>query len=293
MSLPVAPFGRTGHVSSRIIFGAAALGAMSQGRADATLDQAFDAGINHIDTAASYGESELRLAPWLKSHRKQVFLASKTGERDGRAARIELERSLDRLGIDQLDLIQLHNLVEPDQWEQAHRPDGAVAALAQARDEGLVRHIGVTGHGVRIAGMHLRSLDEFEYDSVLLPWNFTMLTNPAYRHDAEALVARCAERNIAVQTIKSIARGRWAPDYGGPRFSWYEPLEDPSAIARAVRWVLGHPQLFLNTSSDARKLAQAIAAAQHRTIPTAEQMQADVDAIGITALFDGDILERI
>ena len=167
--LPLQPFGSTGHLSSRVIFGAAALGAMSQERADATLQVALDGGINHIDTAASYGASEDRLRPFLASHRHDVFLATKTGERTGAAARAELERSLERMGVDRVDLVQLHNLVEPDEWDVAHGPGGAVEALAVARDEGLVRFIGVTGHGVRIAGMHLRSLDRFPFDSVLLP----------------------------------------------------------------------------------------------------------------------------
>lgn len=294
MVLPTLTFGRTGHQSSRILFGAAALGAMNQDRADATIAQVRAAGVNHFDTAASYGEAELRLAPWLASHRDEIFLATKTGERSGDAARAELERSLDRMGIDQVDLIQLHNLVEPDEWEQAHRPDGAVAALAKARDEGLVRFIGVTGHGTRIAGMHSRSLEAFDYDSVLLPYNLTMLDNPAYRHDVEELLATCAEREVAVQTIKSIARGRWPEGFSGKRFSWYEPLEDEGAIGRATRWVLGNPQLFLNTTSDARKLPVILAAAESNQAPPSDQdLRDDTATFGITPLFDGDALERI
>ena len=169
------PFGHTGHESSRVIFGAAALGGMSQERADATLAQIDAAGVNHIDTAASYGASEDRLQPFLAQHRDRFFLATKTGEREGDAARAELERSLARMGVDQIDLIQLHNLVEPDEWDLAFAPDGAVAALDAARSEGLVRFIGVTGHGLRIAGMHLRSLERFEFDSVLLPYNRSLL----------------------------------------------------------------------------------------------------------------------
>lgn len=293
-AIETAPFGKTGHQSTRVIFGAAALGAMTQGRADATLEVVSNAGVNHIDTAARYGDSELRLAPWLRHHRDTVFLATKTGERDGESARAELELSLERLGVDRVDLIQLHNLVEPDEWETAHAPGGALEAMVAARDEGLVRFIGVTGHGVRIAGMHLRSLTEFDYDSVLLPWNFTMLDDPAYRADAEALLAVCRSRQIAVQTIKSIAVGRWPRDYDGPRFSWYEPLEDPEAIGRAARWVLGEPDIFLNTTSDARKLPLILdAASEPAARPTDDDMRADIDSFGITPLFDGADLERI
>ena len=292
------PFGRTGHESTRVIFGAAALGGMRQERADATLELVRAAGINHIDTAASYGESEVRLQPFLAAHRDEVFLATKTGERTGDGARRELERSLARLGVDHVDLIQLHNLVEPDEWDVAHGDGGAVAALAAARDEGLVRFIGVTGHGTRIAGMHLRSLRRFDFDSVLLPYNFAMLQNPLYRHDVEELQALCAERQVAVQTIKAVARRRWPDGASEPKFSWYQPLPAGDALTRAVAYVLGRPQLFLNTTSDARLLpavfaaAEAVAAGQV-TLPTDAQMEADVREEGIDALFDGDRLERI
>jgi aryl-alcohol dehydrogenase-like predicted oxidoreductase len=292
-SLPVAPFGRTGHVSTRVVFGAAALGAMRQDRADDVLATLLEFGVNHIDVAASYGDAELRVAPWMAQHRDRFFLATKTGERTGDGARAQLEASLDRLGVDHLDLIQLHNLVEPDEWDVAHGPGGAVEALARARDDGLVRFIGVTGHGLRIAGMHLRSLERFPFDSVLLPYNFSLLQDPGYRHDVEALLGRCAEGGIAVQTIKALARGRW-PDGPAGHFSWYEPIGDPGAIARAVRYVLADPQRFLNTSSDARLLRVTLeAAAAGGPAPTDAEMAADARAEGITALFDGDALERI
>jgi len=288
------PFGRTGHASSRVIFGAAALGGMRQERADATLATVLDAGINHLDTAASYGESELRLQPFLQDHRHEVFLATKTGERRGPDARRQLEASLERLGVDHVDLIQLHNLVEPDEWEVAHGPGGAVEALAQARDEGLVRFIGVTGHGLRIAEMHRRSIDRFPFDSVLLPYNFTVQQDPAYRASFDALVATCAEREIAVQTIKSLARRRWGDGDDGPRFAWYQPLPPGDALERAVAYVLGRPGLFLNTSSDATLLDATVAAASRSlVVPPDEAMAADVAAHAMTPLFDGGELERI
>jgi aryl-alcohol dehydrogenase-like predicted oxidoreductase len=292
--LATAPFGRTGHDSSRVIFGAAALGGMRQERADELLQVLLDAGVNHLDTAASYGESELRIGPWMAEHRHRFFLATKTGERTGDAARAELERSLQRLRVDAVDLIQLHNLVEPDEWTVAHGRGGAVEAMVRAREEGLVRHIGVTGHGTRIAGMHLRSLERFPFDSVLLPYSFVALQDPAYRSDVEHLLAVCADQKVAVQTIKSIARRRWPADHDGPRYSWYEPLTDPAAVGRAVRWVLANPQVFLNTSSDARQLRATLAAAADATpAPTDDELQADVDAEGIEPLFDGAALERI
>ena len=294
MTIARMPFGRTGHDSSRVIFGAAALARMRQERADELLPVLLDAGVNHLDTAAGYGDSELRLAPWLAQHRDEFFLASKTGDRSGRAARASVERSLERLGVAQLDLIQLHNLVEDGEWEVAHGPGGAVEALVQAREEGLVRFIGVTGHGLRIAGMHRRSLERFPFDSVLLPFNFSLLQNAAYRADVDALLETCAERGVAVQTIKAVARRRWASE-DGPHFSWYEPLDDGPALARAVQWVLGCPQVFLNTSSDARLLAATLAAASAGAglRPSDAEMAADGRAQGVEPLFDGNALERI
>ena len=289
-----APFGRTGHQSSRLIFGAAALSRMRQDRADELLPLLLEHGINHLDAAASYGDAELRLAPWLAAHPGRFFLATKTGERTGDGARAELERSLERLGVDSVDLIQLHNLVEPDEWETAHGPGGAVEAMVRARDEGLVRAIGVTGHGLRIAGMHLRSLERFDADSVLFPFNFSLLQDEGYRTDVERLLAVCDARSVAVQTIKSVARRRWPADFEGQRFSWYEPLTDADAIGRAVRYVLARPALFVNTSSDAHLLQAAIDAAEDGgPTPTDAELEADAVAHGIHPIFDGAELERI
>jgi len=286
-------FGRTGHQSPRILFGAAALGGMRQDRADRVVEQVLEAGIDHFDTAASYGESELRLGPWMQRHRDDVFLATKTGDRSYEKGRESIHRSLERLQTDRLDLIQLHNLVEPDDWEQALGAGGVLEAAIEAREQGLVRFIGVTGHGTRIPGMHLRSLERFDFDSVLLPYNFTMMAQPQYARDFEALLALCQERNVAVQTIKSLARGRWG-DESDPRFSWYKPIKDPEALARNVRWVLARPGIFLNTSSDATLLAATIEAARSASpVPTEDEMLADVAALGVRPLFEPGELERI
>ncbi|MDH4278801.1 MAG: aldo/keto reductase [Acidimicrobiia bacterium] len=294
--MPHSPFGATNHRSSRVIFGAAALGSMRQDRADETLRMALDAGVNHIDTAADYGDSEIRLAPFLAEHRAGVFLATKTGDRSGTEARASLERSLERMGVDQVDLIQLHNLVEEDEWQTAFAPGGALEALVAARDEGLCRFIGVTGHGTRICAMHLRSLAEYPFDSVLFPYNPSMLSIDEYRSDCERLRAVCAERNVAVQTIKSIARRRWA-DESAPHRSWYEPLTDPAAIERAVRFVLNEDDLFLNTTSDAtlhRLVYEATFSwARNPGAPTAEELAADTAEFEIHPLFDGRELEVI
>jgi aryl-alcohol dehydrogenase-like predicted oxidoreductase len=279
-----------------VIFGAAALGRMRQERADELLPVLIEFGVNHIDTAASYGDAELRLAPWMSEHRSRFFLATKTDDRTGDAARASLERSLERLGVDHVDLIQLHNLVEEDEWEAAHAPGGAVEALMRAREEGLARHVGVTGHGFRIASMHLRSLERADFASVLLPYSFVLLRDDGYRADVERLLQLCADRHVAVQTIKSVARRRWADDATGPRYSWYEPCEDEAALGRAVKYVLSNPQLFLNTSSDARLLRPILEAASDWSpagAPSTDELEADVTRLGIEPLFDGAALERI
>jgi aryl-alcohol dehydrogenase-like predicted oxidoreductase len=254
------PFGSTGHESTRTIFGAAALASVSQAEADAALDVLLEHGVNHIDTAASYGDSELRLAPWLESHRDRFFLATKTGQRDYAGAREEIRRSLDRLGVDQVDLVQLHNLVDVIDWEFALREDGALQAAVEARNEGLVRFIGVTGHGLTVARMHRRSLDRFAFDSVLLPYNYVQLRDPVYAADFEALLATCAQRGVAVQTIKSISLAPWN-GREQTTSTWYEPLQDQHDIDLAVHWVLGRPEVFLNTASDVALLPKVLDAA--------------------------------
>jgi aryl-alcohol dehydrogenase-like predicted oxidoreductase len=288
-----AEFGRTGHHSSRVIFGGAGLFHATQEEADPVLDVLLEFGVNHWDTAASYGVSEDLLAPWLAKHRDEIFLATKTGDRTADDARASLERSLERMGVDHVDLIQLHNLVEEDEWQTAHGPGGALEALVQARDEGLTRFIGVTGHGVRIAAMHARSLERFDYDSVLLPYNFVQLEDTQYRADVEHLLGVCAERRVAVQAIKAVARRRWSDS--GEHRSWYEPLPPGDALERAVRFVLDRPQLFLISSSEF-SLTRAILSAASTGAgepPSEEQLRADVEAVGMQPLFDGSELERI
>lgn len=288
-----AAFGRTGHQSSRVLFGAAALGTTTQERADEVLPVLLEHGVNHLDTAAAYGDSELRLAPWLAGHPGAFFVATKTGHRTADGARASLERSLSRLGVDRVDLVQLHNLVEPDEWDTAHAPGGAVEGLARARDEGLTRFVGVTGHGLRIAAMHRRSLERFDFDSVLLPYNYSLLDDSSYRSEVEALLATCAERDVAVQTIKSVARRRWPAGHSGPRFSWYEPLPAGDELRRAVGFVLSEPQLFLNTSSDLRLLRPVLEAAAGPERPSPEALEADTEALAVEPLFDGGVLEGI
>jgi aryl-alcohol dehydrogenase-like predicted oxidoreductase len=279
------PFGRTGHLSTATLFGAAALSRATQEQADRALEVLLRHGVNHIDTAARYGDSELRIGPWMARHRNDFFLATKTGERTAAGARESIHRSLERLRVDHVDLLQLHSLGHPDDWDQAMGPGGALEAAIEARQQGLVRFIGVTGHGWAIPAMHKRSLARFDFDSVLMPYNFFMAQGERYRRDFEEVLAICRERNVAVQIIKSIARGPWATT-DRTRTTWYQPLEDQADIDRAVHWALGVPGVFLNTAGDLDLLPKFLdAAARFERRPADAEMAAMLDATRMTSLF--------
>jgi len=280
-----APFGVTGHDSSRVIFGAAALGSVSKADADRALDVLLEHHINHIDVAASYGDAELRIASWLRCNPGTFFLATKTGERSYRGAREEIRRSLDRLGVDRVDLIQLHNLVDVIEWDVALSADGALEAAIEAREEGLVRFIGVTGHGLSVPEMHRRSLERFAFDSVLAPYNYVQMQDPRYAETFETLATACAERNVALQTIKSLARRRW-DGRTATAATWYEPLCEQADIDLAVHWVLGRPEAFLLTTGDIEILPRLLDAAERfQRRPSDEEMAGLATRSGSEPLF--------
>ena len=283
--IPTMEFGRTGHLTTRTIFGAASLGRVTQSVADKTLDLLLQFGVNHIDTAASYGDAELHIGPWMDRHRTEFFLATKTGERTYQKARDEIHRSLDRLRVDHVDLLQLHFLIDRDEWKTALGPDGALDAVVEAREEGLTRFIGVTGHELAAPVRHMESLARFPFDSVLLPLNYLLMSDSTYAADFTTLLEKCQRDGIAVQTIKSLARGPW--DQKVPtRATWYEPVEDPSSIELAVRYVLGFPQVFLNTVGDVNLLPHVLeAASRFRTAPTIEEMTTMVEREELAPIF--------
>jgi len=284
MSIPKRRFGRSEHWSTRAIFGAAAFSAVSQDEADQTMQLLLDYGLNHIDTAASYGDSELRLGPWLERHRADFFLATKTGERSYDGAKREFERSLQRLRVDSVDLIQLHYLVGEQEWEEAMGPAGALEYLLEAQQQGLTTQIGVTGHDVAIARMHQRSLQRFDFDSVLLPYNYPMMQNPEYRAGFYEVLERCRARGTAVQTIKSITRRPYPGAHS--HATWYEPLSDQASIDLAVHWVLGNDDVFLNTAGDITLLPMVLdAAARYETRPSDAAMQALLSQAEMEPLF--------
>jgi aryl-alcohol dehydrogenase-like predicted oxidoreductase len=277
-------FGSTGHLSTRAIFGAAGLGYphTTQADADAALALVRQYGLNHIDVAASYGDAEEWIAPWLAEHRDDFFLATKTGERERGPAHDQIRRSLERMGVEQIDLLQLHNLVDRSEWEVAMGPGGALEAAVEARDEGIVRFIGVTGHGLDVAERHLQSLEEFPFDSVLFPYNYAMLQYEEHAEQVEELIAACEERGVAIQTIKSICKGRW-DDRERHSAPWYEPITDRDEIHSAVAWTLARPGVFLNTVSDVKLLPHVLeACASPSTPPSDERM----DELHMRPLFD-------
>jgi aryl-alcohol dehydrogenase-like predicted oxidoreductase len=285
MPIPLLPYGRTGHQSTRIIFGAAALGSVSQDVADRALDVLLEHDINHIDTAASYGDAELRIAPWLKRYPDRFFLATKTGKRKAAEAREELHRSLDRLQVDHVDLWQLHNLSDPIEWDTALSPGGALEVAIEAREQGLVRVIGVTGHGAQIAATHRRSLQRFDFDSVLLPYNFPTVQSSYYAENFDALQATCQQRNTGVQTIKSLAYRPWS---GRPRSTttWYQALEDQADIDIAVHWALGRNGIHVISSGDVNLLPKILDAAERfGERPSDADMQRMVERLQMEPLF--------
>lgn len=279
-------FGSTGHQSSRVIFGAAALGAMSQDRTYSTFELLDAYGINHIDVASSYGEAEERLGPILKERRADFFLATKTGLRTKTEAKDQLKLSLERMQVDRVDLIQMHNLTKEKDWTTAMGANGALVGLIEAKEEGLVKHIGVTGHGTYAASMHLRSLREYEFDSVLLPHNFSMMKQEGYKADFDELYALARAKGVAIQTIKSIALRRWGKGDVEKRYSWYRPITDEHPLKRAVDYTLSVDGLFLNSTSDATLLEILFRAASSPIRPPAdEEMQNDSEELGMEPLF--------
>ena len=279
-------FGKTGHQSSRTIFGSVSLGKVSQSEADRALDLLWEYGVNHIDTAPKYGEAELRLGPWMKKYRDQFFLATKTNERTYQNAKEQFQRSLDRLQVDSVDLLQFHNLTDVVEREIVMGPGGALEFLMEAKEKGMTKFIGITGHGLHAPKFHLQTLERYPFDTVLLPCNYLLMKDQAYAADFEKLLTYCRERQIAVQTIKSIARGYWG-DKKWRRSTWYEPLTDADAIADCVHWVLGIPDIFLNTVGDLQELPKVLKAADgFAQRPSEQDMRRTVERMQMQLLFN-------
>ena len=280
------PFGKTGHHSSRAIFGSVSLGGASQSEADRALDLLWEFGVNHIDTAPKYGEAERRLGPWMKNYRDQFFLATKTNERSYRDAKDQFQRSLERLQVDSVDLLQFHNLTDVVEREIILGPDGAIEFLIEAKEKGLTKYIGITGHGLDAPKFHRQTLERFAFDTVLLPCNYLLMREPSYANEFQKLLSYCQKRQIAVQTIKSIARGYWGNKKWN-RSTWYEPLTNEDAITKNVHWVLGIPGIFLNTVGDLQELPKVLKAADiYEERPPDEEMNRLVEEMKMQTLFN-------
>lgn len=254
--------GRLGHHSSVIIYGGAALSQVTQDEADASIQTALDGGINHFDTAASYGESELRLGPWMPRIRDRIFLATKTGERERDAAMASIERSLERLQTDHLDLIQLHSVGNLEDLDRVTGPGGALEAAIAAREQGLVRGIGITGHGHQAPAVHREALRRFPFDTVLTPLNRQLYRDPQYALDFDALVAEAQRQEVGLMIIKSVARRPWQQADERTHTTWYEPLVEQAQIDAAVAFVLSRREVTgIATAGDVQLIPRIIDAA--------------------------------
>ena len=279
------PFGKTGHNSTRAIFGAVCLKRATQNEADPMLDLLFEYGVNHIDVAPGYGDAELRVGPWMKHHRDKFFLATKTDQVQYEAAREQFHRSLDRLQVDKVDLLQLHNLTDVAKKEQIMGPTGALKLLVEAKEQGLTRFIGITGHGFLAPSMHLDSLERFDFDTVLLPINYPLMQHRNYATDVENLLAYCKDRNIAVQAIKSIARGLWGKKERS-HMTWYDTLNDDESITKAVHWLMGIEDIFFPTVGDMQVFPKVFAAAaSFQSAPADEEMNRMVEQLEMAPLY--------
>ena len=279
------PFGSTGHMSTRTIFGSFTLFKKSREKADEVLELLLKYGVNHIDTAPSYGDAELNIGPWMKHHRKDFFLATKIDKRTYSDAREQFHRSLERLQVDSVDLLQLHNLTDIVGQEVVMGPGGAMEFLIEAKESGLTRFIGITGHGILAPQMHKRSLGQHKFDSVLMPCNYPLMQNEEYAGEFNDLVSYCKQNGIAVQTIKSIARGYWG-DKQRTHITWYEPLSDKETVSKFVHYVLSIPEIFLITAGDRQVLPEILeAAANFQDSPPDDVIQKLVEKHSIKPIF--------
>ena len=267
-------FGRTGHLSTVVIFGAFAVGQIPQPEADRVMQRVLDHGVNHIDVAPSYHDAEQRLGPWLEKHRDRFFVGCKTQLRDYESARAELRRSLERLRIDRFDLLQLHAVTNRDELDECFAPNGSLKAILEARDEGLTDYVGITSHGLQAPEVQIEALERFDFDSLLFTLNFKLWADDAYRRDLSTLLSLAADRDVGTMVIKTWERGPWG-DQPRRYHTWYEPFDDAEMIERALRFNLSFPITGVISAGDHR-LLPAILAAAERFTPLDDREQAEL-----------------
>ncbi|MHA2358298.1 MAG: aldo/keto reductase [Candidatus Heimdallarchaeaceae archaeon] len=284
--IPKLKFGRTGHISSRILFGSYALSKATQEEANQVLNLLLKNEINHIDTAPRYGKAEKLIGPWMEKHRKDFFLATKTRNRGYEGAWQDLHNSLEILKVDYIDLWQMHGLTNPQGQEKAMGPEGALQAFKEARDQGLVCFLGVTGHGNLTPMMHKKSLEYFDFDTVLLPYNYLLMKDKKYSTTFNELVEICQERNVAIQTIKSVAARNWEGQVKDYNTYFYEPIVNQEAIDKAVHWAMGFENSFVISAGDMQILPKMLEAAnRYKKTPTDEIMNELVEEHNIKKIF--------
>ncbi len=255
--------GRTGHMSTIVAFGGAAIGKVTQDVADAAIQDARDHGVNHFDVAPTYGDAELRLAPWMPKIRSEIFLGCKTTERTRDGAKRSIHASLERLGVDSFDLFQFHSVGTMEKLDQCLGTGGAIEAVLEARDEGLLRYVGITGHGLDAPKVHAEGLRRFPLDTVMFPLNFVLYTNlPDYRRDYEALIALCQVEDVGVHIIKTLAKSPWYDREHPPTKPWYEPFDDQETIDHAVAFNAGQPIHTMCSSADVTVIPKMLDAAE-------------------------------
>ena len=257
-------FGRTGHMSTVAIFGAAAFSKISQEDADKVMEMVIDAGVNHIDVAPSYGQAELRIGPWMPRERDRFFLGCKTMERTREGAWKEMQASLKRLQTESFDLYQCHAVTTMEELDSVTMKGGAVEAFVKARDEGLTKYLGITGHGVDAPQIYLEALKRFDFDSILFPINFVQMANPEYRKHTEELIAACKAKDVGTMIIKSITKAPWG-ERQHTATTWYEPFDHMEEIQRAVNFVLSYDVTGICTAGDTRILPMVLKACENFT----------------------------
>ena len=271
-------FGRSGHLSTVAIFGAAAFWEISQEQADRTMEVVIASGVNHIDVAPSYGQAEQRLGPWMQRERGRFFLGCKTMERTRAGAWAELRQSLQRLYCESFDLYQLHAITTFEELDAVTAPGGALEALVEARQAGLIRYIGITGHGVDAPAIYLEALKRFDFDSVTFPLNYIQAGNADYYRNAEELIRQCRSRDVGTMVIKSIARGAWG-EKEKTHTTWYEPFSEMDEIQRNIDFVLSHDVTGICMAGDTRLLPLVLKACEN-TVPLSLEERAKLIEAG-------------